>query len=101
MCFLLTEQWQGNRNQDGSQRKQKALPMLVLRRMIKLSNNAWEEAVTWLLVGAIFFAMRLCEYLVTSPNEGAKRMRILRLKNIQFLRNGKKIGHDHPDLQEC
>ena len=99
-CFLLTEQWRAYRNMDGSRQKQKALPMKVLRKMHELAITEWEVAVSWLLVGAIFFAMRSCEYLQTSHKEDKHRTKILRMKNIQFLKDGRRLDHNDKRLQE-
>ena len=100
MCFLLTEQWRAYRNQDGSRRKQKALPLSVLRKMMEVSTTEWDIATSWLLIGGLFFAMRSCEYLQTSADESSKRTKILRLKNIQFTSKGRRIPHDSPNLEE-
>jgi hypothetical protein len=83
-CFLLTEQFRGYRNQDGSKKKQKALPMFILKKMHDLASSNWEKAVVPLLIGAIFFAMRSCEYLETNSKEETRRTRIIRLRNITF-----------------
>ena len=80
----MTEQWRGYRNQDGNRKKQKALPMLVLRKMYDLASSEWEKAVVSLLIGAIFFAMRSCEYLETNTKEENRRTKIIRLRNITF-----------------
>jgi hypothetical protein len=84
MCFLLTEQWRAYKNQDQSRKKQKALPMFVLRKMLDVASTEWEVAATWLMIGAIFFAMRSCEYLETNSVEANRRTKILRLRNIVF-----------------
>ena len=84
---------------DGSRRKQKALPMMVLRKMMDISVSEWDEAVSWLLIGAIFFAMRSCEYLETNAKEASRRTKILRVRNIQFLKDGRRVKHDHPQLE--
>ena len=68
-CFMLQEQYRGYRNSDGSRDKQKALPMLVLRKMLDLASSERDKAVSWLLIGAIFFAMQSCEYLKTAAEE--------------------------------
>jgi hypothetical protein len=81
------------RNQDGKKKKQKALPMMVLRKMSELQNTKWQQAVVWLLIGAIFFAMRSCEYLDTKTPETERRTKILRLRNIIFKNNGKTVKH--------
>ena len=60
--------------------------------MFELSYNPWERAVSYLLILALFFAMRSCEYLETSSKEESKRTKILRLKNIKFKKKGKLIS---------
>ena len=99
MCFILQEQYRGYRNQDGSRRKQKALPMSVLRKLLDISFTSRDQALAWLLIGAIFFAMRSCEYLATS-SESKKRTRIIRLKNISFKKNSRLINHADSKLDE-
>ena len=83
---------------DGSRKKQKALPMRVLRKMMELSTTKWEEATSWLLIGAAFFAMQSCEYMKTTRVEGSKRTKILRMRNIQFMKDGKRVHHNSPEL---
>ena len=90
--FMLQEQFRGYRNQDGSRRKQKALPMSVLRKMHEIADSPKDKALTWLLIGAIFFAMRSCEYLATAAEE-SKRTKVLRLRNISFKRGNKQLKH--------
>ena len=89
------------RNQDGKKKKQKALPMMVLRKMLELANSPWETAVAWLLIGAIFFAMRSCEYLDTKIPESDRRTKILRLRNIIFKSNGITIPHTSNDIENA
>ena len=36
-CFILQEQFRQYRNQDGTKSNQKALPMMVLRKMLDLA----------------------------------------------------------------
>ena len=45
-----------------------------------------DQAMAWLFTGAIFFAMRSCEYLQTGKEEQSKRTKIIRIKNIIFKR---------------
>jgi hypothetical protein len=89
------------RNQDGTKKKQKALPMMVLRKMLDLASTEWQKSVVWLLIGAIFFAMRSCEYLDTNISEMDRRTRILRLRNITFKTNGITIDHTEEHLDQA
>ena len=89
----------GYRNQDGQRLKQKALPMTVLRKLHDIAASERDRAVAWLLTGAIFFAMRSCEYLQTAE-ESTKRTRIVRLRNIRFKRGQCLIPHEHPEVHK-
>ena len=73
---------------------------MVLRKMHNLASSPWQIATAQLLIGAIFFAMRSCEYLETNTHESNRRTRITRLKNFVFRRDGKTIAHDDPNLTE-
>ena len=97
ICFILQEQFRGYRNQDGSRKKQKALPMSVLRKLLYISVTLRDKAVSWLLLGAIFFAMRSCEYLKTGPEE-SKRTKIIRLRNIVFKKGSRILKHSSKSL---
>lgn len=61
--FIFQDQFRGYRNQDGSRKKQKANPMSVLRKLLEISVTLRDRSSVWLLIGAIFFTMRSCEYL--------------------------------------
>ena len=43
----------------------------------EIAESKLDIALSWLFIGAIFFAMRSCEYLKTTANEGSKRTKIL------------------------
>ena len=65
---------------------------------MELSITARDKAITWLLIGTIFFAMRSCEYLKTCKNEESKRTKILRTRNLKFKKDGKVIPHSSKEL---
>lgn len=92
-CFLLSEQYKFYKNLDGNGKKQKALPLSVLRKMYEVSHNKWEHSVTQLLIVSIVFAMISCEFLRTSHHEESKRTKIICLSNIIFKKKGRKIQH--------
>ena len=98
--FLLSQLWQVYRNHDSKRKNQKALPMMVLRKMLQLSSSLWEHAVSWILIGAICFAMWSCEYLETNVSEEKLRTKIIRMKNIVFKKDGTIFLHLHPLLQK-
>ena len=70
---------------------------MVLRKMLHLSNSERDRAVSWLVIGALFFAMRSCEYLKTASEE-KKRTKIIRIGNITFKKGSKILDHSNPDL---
>ena len=96
-CFLLNEQLRGYRNQDGTKMKQKALPMSVLRKFFEIANSKKDIALVQLMIGAIFFAMRSCEYLKTGKEEG-KRTKIIRKGKILFKKGNTVLDHSNPNL---
>ena len=71
---------------------------MVLRKMMELSITDFQKIQTWLLIGAIFFAMRSCEYLRTTYRKENKRTKIIQLKNIIFKNKGKVVKHDSNNL---
>ena len=71
--------------------------MMVLRKMMELSSSERDLAVTWLLIGAIFFAMRSCEYLKTAETS-RKRTRIVTVGDIVFKKKNSVLDHDNPEL---
>ena len=60
--------------------------------MMQSVSPPMDVAIVWLLIGALFFVMRSCEYLKTCAKEGRKRTKILRLNSIKF-RFKRKIFH--------
>ena len=98
-CFMLHEQARAYKNQDGSKKKQKALPMMVLWKMLEVATTPWQKATAWLLISAIFFAMRSCKYLETTTPQKERRTKILRLRNIIFKKDGKTVPHSSLQLE--
>jgi hypothetical protein len=78
------------KEEDPPTKKQASLPMCVFEDLLQNTNNELEEAVGELTNGALFFAMRSCEYSsVTEKNPRTKRLRV---RNIAFYnKRGKKI----------
>ena len=72
---------------------------MVLRKMLDVATTPWQKATAWLLIGAIFFAMRSCEYLETTTPEKERRTKILRLRNLIFKKDGKTVPHSSPQLE--
>ena len=58
-------------------------------------------ALAWLFIGAVFFAMRSCEYLKTSHQEDSKRTKIIRLANIKFKKRDRMLNHRQDKLTDA
>ena len=63
--------------------------MMVLRKLPTTTISDWDKSVAWLLISAIFFALRACEYLETNTKGENRQTKILRLQNIVFRKEGK------------
>ena len=66
--------------------------------MYDLANTHKELVLSQLCIGAIFFAMRSCEYLTSTHNEDSKRTKILRMRNIKFKKEGNFLNNISPHL---
>ena len=62
-----------------------------------LSLSDKDNAIVWLLIGAIFFAMRSCEYLKTGAEE-SKRTKIIRAGGIKFKKKGRLLSTKTDDI---
>ena len=71
--------------------------MMVLRKNHELATTPQEKASSWLMIGAIFFAMRACEYTQTNT-EATNRTKIIRIGNITFKKGPSIVNHSDPNL---
>ncbi len=69
--------------------------------MSDLALTDKESSLSWLCIGAFFFAMRSCEYLKSSHKEDSKRTKIIRLRNIRAKKNGKTLDFKAKDLLQA
>ena len=70
----------------------------MLREVAKIQVTEIQRAISQPVIGAFFFAMRSCEYLLV-PQSEKRRTDILRLRNIRFFTEGIETSHDSPDLE--
>lgn len=68
-CLNYKRQCNTYKSQDGPTKHQKALPPEVYRWWLRNSKHPREKARATLLAGALFFAMRSCEYCKTNHKE--------------------------------
>ena len=64
----------------------------MIRHVAAQKSNPLEQAISQLIVGAFFYAMRSCEYLQV-PNYEGRKTKIVRLKDIRFFKNSQPIPH--------
>ena len=97
ICFRLTQICQGFERNDPKKKHQKAIPIKVLKELLRLAHKANDEfnmAIAQLAIGAYSFAMRSCEYSKTCFDEESKLTKILRVRNVRFFLGKQLLRHD-------
>jgi hypothetical protein len=82
---ILTRQIKGYKASDPSTKSQQCLPIRVWNKINNDRSSPLNIAMADLLIGALFFAMRSCEYSSTSTSDGPRKTKILTCENVQFL----------------
>jgi hypothetical protein len=100
IAFLLQRQFRAYRNEDPSEKHQKAIPFDLISAMCRRAeSNPLFIRFHLLTMVAFFFAMRSCEYLNVS---GSRRTRPIRLCDIVFLtKQNRVIPHSSPNLHRA
>jgi hypothetical protein len=97
---ILVNQIKAYKNKDPPTKHQACLPMTVWIAIMNDDSNCLNQSMGQLLTGALFFAMRSCEYSTTS-NQEDKKTKLLCLRNIRFFSISKEgymitIPHSEP-----
>ena len=93
-CIQITRQTKSYKTKDGPTHHQKALPPEVYRWWLRHAEHPREKARAELLAGALFFAMRSCEYSKTKSKD--QKTRPIRPADILFRIGAEIIPHnDH------
>ena len=100
LARLLSHLFRAFRNKDPAPEQQKALPIIVLRELVKLQLTESQRAISQLAPENFFCANRSCEYLKVQQAE-KRRTDILRLRCLRFLKRGRVLNHNHPLLEYC
>ncbi|MGH7954388.1 MAG: hypothetical protein ACREOZ_00350, partial [Gloeomargaritales cyanobacterium] len=87
-----------SRDKRTGEKPQQALTASILRRLHNINKTHLEVAISQLLIGAFFFAMRSCEY---SAVNGTRRTKIITIGNIVFRQGPRIIPHDDPNLPQA
>lgn len=84
-------------NEDPETKKKAALPTKLFRHLL-LKSKPLEKAIGELCNGALFFALRACEYSFTS--DPSPKTPILTLGDFTFLKNGKEISVNRKEADQ-
>lgn len=97
--LMITRQTKSHRKVDKPPKHQKAIPPEVFRQALCLANHPRALARAHLMIGAVFFCMRSCEYSKT-PNDEQKT-RPIQACDITFRFGGLIIPHDSPHIDRA
>jgi hypothetical protein len=75
------------RDSDPARKSQACLPIKVWLRIQGSQSSPFHTAMSELLTGALFFAMRSCEYTTTSTADGPKKTKIVTCHNVHFYKH--------------
>ena len=93
----IERQLQGYRVDNPASKRQAALPLLVFITLWKNNKTPSSEATGQLSVGALYFAMRSCEYSYTSQDI---RTQLLALEDVKFYTNGREVCKNRQGAQK-
>jgi hypothetical protein len=82
---LIQRQLKAYRATDPARKSQACLPIQVWMAIGADRSSSLTCALGDLIIGALFFAMRSCEYSSTAAADGPRKTKILTCDNIQFL----------------
>jgi hypothetical protein len=95
-CLQYKRQVSYYKTNDGPTHHQKAIPPKVYRWWIRNAKHPREQARAQLLAGALFFAMRSCEYSKTKHKE--QKTQPIRPCDIIFRIGAEIIHHNEPRI---
>jgi len=100
LSFLLSRLFRAFRNEDPNEVQQKAIPPCVVLAIARLTDSESQLAMGQLVRFGFFYAMRSREYLKV-PRAEQGRTKILVLRNLRFIRDGKVMNHDDLELEQA
>ena len=92
----IDRQTRGYKKDDPTTKHEKALPPRVFRHRMAIAVLPRERARAVLVSGALFFAMRSCEY--TYVGKADRKTRAIRVCDIVFRNGAQVVHHDDPNL---
>lgn len=99
-CVFLQRLLKGYKDDDPATKSQACIPLTVFEHMLKQAKNSkFDTAISQLIIGALFFAMRSCEY---STVKGTRKTKRLTLGDIRFYKlikgYNQEIKHSSPEI---
>ena len=86
---ILTRQIKAYQNLDLLTSHQACLPLTVWKAIDADNDSKQNEAIGQLIIGALFYAMRSCEYS-TTPIAEDKKTKLLTVRNVRFFDKDKR-----------
>ena len=98
--MVLQRQLRGYEDSDPIKKRQACIPLIVFKTLLQKARTPNEIAISELTSGALFFAMRSCEYTHTSgdPFSGERKTKLLRVRNVRFFNNTEELSRRQIDL---
>ena len=101
---ILTRQLKSYKDADPATAHQACLPIQLWKQIYDDKGTALSKAQGSLLVGALFFAMRSCEYSTTNKDDGKQKTKIITCEGVRFFSNSSdgainELPHHLPLLQ--
>jgi len=93
----IRRQTSGYDRTDPPKKHEKALQPAVFRHRLRTAQHPRAQARAQLLGGALFYAMRSCEYTDVGSND--RKTRPIRAKDLVFMSGNKVLPHHHPLLR--
>ena len=89
----------GYNDSDPAQSKQACLPLQIFTFLLNQKESEKQIATAQLATGALFFAMRSCEYLHIDKdgNKVSRKTKLLRVRNFRFLKDNKILDINNPE----
>ena len=97
MSVFIQRQLRGYEDGDPVTRQAAALPLLVFKVIASCSSSHKILAVSQLILGAFFFAMRSCEYVRTKRVGKTEKLKV---KNLKFYKGRRLLSHSE-DLESA
>jgi hypothetical protein len=96
-CILQCKFW-AYKYTNPKEHQQKAIPAFVIAKTTKQKLMELQCAILHLTILVFIFAMRLCKYVKVQQQE-KQQTKILRLRNLQFFKNGWLVNHHDPSIK--